>query len=164
MALKKTRRKPFTQASGEWSVIDDDSIRREDIGYKQSVNFQVERCARLCTTASDSDGIAIFAQAVRALEILLAPYWTRDYIKKKGQLDKMGSAFLEQLIPDKEKRWKMADYEKQEILAQHKTSMLKAREEQRFIALMRLMDVRNLLLEEEADLLVDAEAEDDNLR
>lgn len=154
--MKKKSNNNRPTFTGEWDVIEDDSIKSEDIRYQLIINRQLYVCSTLMSSLSQPGIIQVFCDSVSTLETLLSPYWTKAYIKKKKELESrvfpnINNAFT------KEENYKLFDYQKAERIQGIVENFLKTREKERLIELIRLMDVRNLLLQETGEAVIDAE-------
>ena len=127
-------------------------IRREDIGYKYTLNLQIMAIARASTMLETPMAVNVFSNAVKTLEALLYPYWKEDdrFLEEQKRVEKITSKTISDLIPNEDDRYHLHGYQLREMEdnEQMKASIL--RETERLKALMDLMDKKSLLLEHQA--------------
>lgn len=104
--------------------------------------------------------IRMFSEMLDTLETYLSPYFNQDYRNAIKKLDKMHPKTLNQLVPNPDRRYRMTTIEKNRMISNEYYKVLREKERLRFAALVKLMDTRNLLLQEEGEMVFDAEEQE----
>lgn len=148
------------------------STRRQDIGYKYSLNLQEMICGEALTNLGASQSIGQYnagmnylMAALDALEDKLAPYHDTRYTEdKEGKYDKKQKKKVGGFENLAKSSWEMDAYRKgldenpnvepddvEASVEATRLDALRKQQRKRYAALLKLMDRNNLLLEEETE-------------
>lgn len=122
-------------------------IRREDIGFKYTINYLLLAITKAAGDLESSVGLSIYSNLISHLEVLLVPYWDKDYEKAKKFIESKKPKDFSQLVPNPDDRYRMLDFEKEGMMGEQYHKLTIWRETERLKALMRLLDKKGLLFE-----------------